>query len=346
MTRSKLGIERAKSGVASCRHCGRAIARGEYRFGRSGDGALWFHLDCAAIARPADWKPFAARAAKLRGKRLISAVVPRNRELEAAIREHPDDLDARGVYADWLTTQGDPWGEVIALALGGKLAAARKRHAAIAATLTPGFSSRCFTWNRGFIMSATLAGSANELCPLLDSLFALRTALVVRSLALPSTSRDIIASVSRQAPPSLASLFLGSCRDIDGLASPQLHELAITIDAPLELANILAARAVPAVRDLVFTATGGRARRKGLTSAVLDALLASPLFAQLEDISFCDGALDDEGAARLVRNKRALAHLRGIHVDPANAAIDRTFAAKQRAFWKHLEARDADLEVY
>jgi len=52
-------IETAKSGRASCRGCGRSIARGELRFGESlpnayaeGESLFWFHLVCAACMRP------------------------------------------------------------------------------------------------------------------------------------------------------------------------------------------------------------------------------------------------------------------------------------------------------
>lgn len=52
-------IEHAASGRAKCRGCGRAIDKGELRFGESvpnafGDGetTLWFHLRCAAYKRP------------------------------------------------------------------------------------------------------------------------------------------------------------------------------------------------------------------------------------------------------------------------------------------------------
>ena len=52
-------IERAASGRAKCRACGRAIAKGEERFGEAlpsayaeGESLFWFHLRCAACSRP------------------------------------------------------------------------------------------------------------------------------------------------------------------------------------------------------------------------------------------------------------------------------------------------------
>lgn len=52
-------IEPAKSGRAGCRGCGRAISRGELRFGEAlpnlfgeGESTFWYHLVCAACMRP------------------------------------------------------------------------------------------------------------------------------------------------------------------------------------------------------------------------------------------------------------------------------------------------------
>src|SRR4051812_9836929 len=52
-------IERASTGRAKCRVCGQAIARGDERFGEAlpnaygeGEAMFWFHLPCAACARP------------------------------------------------------------------------------------------------------------------------------------------------------------------------------------------------------------------------------------------------------------------------------------------------------
>ena len=57
-------IETAKSGRANCRSCGRAVARGELRFGEAlpnaygeGEAMFWFHLLCAAFTRPETFGP-------------------------------------------------------------------------------------------------------------------------------------------------------------------------------------------------------------------------------------------------------------------------------------------------
>ncbi|MEP7049248.1 MAG: hypothetical protein ABJB12_02800 [Pseudomonadota bacterium] len=52
-------IERASTGRAKCRVCGQAIARGDERFGEAlpnaygeGEAMFWYHVPCAACARP------------------------------------------------------------------------------------------------------------------------------------------------------------------------------------------------------------------------------------------------------------------------------------------------------
>jgi hypothetical protein len=65
-------IERAASGRAKCRGCGRPIAKGELRFGEAlpnpygeGDATYWFHPVCAACMRPEKWLAAAKTFAEL-----------------------------------------------------------------------------------------------------------------------------------------------------------------------------------------------------------------------------------------------------------------------------------------
>ena len=73
-------IEHASSGRAKCRGCGRPIAKGELRFGErqpnafgEGEMTLWFHVTCAAYARPESFLEIAATAGDAPGA-LIPAV--------------------------------------------------------------------------------------------------------------------------------------------------------------------------------------------------------------------------------------------------------------------------------
>ena len=69
-------IERASSGRAKCRVCGQAIAKGETRFGEAlpsaygeGESLFWFHLPCAACARPESLLPVLAETTETIGER-------------------------------------------------------------------------------------------------------------------------------------------------------------------------------------------------------------------------------------------------------------------------------------
>jgi hypothetical protein len=69
-------IEPASSGRAKCRGCDRPIAKGELRFGErqpnafgEGEMTLWFHLPCAAYARPEPFLEIAAAAGDHQGGR-------------------------------------------------------------------------------------------------------------------------------------------------------------------------------------------------------------------------------------------------------------------------------------
>ncbi|MEO7034747.1 MAG: hypothetical protein ABI548_12640 [Polyangiaceae bacterium] len=62
-------IERASTGRAKCRVCAQAIARGDERFGEAlpnaygeGDALFWFHVPCAACARPEALLPVLAQS--------------------------------------------------------------------------------------------------------------------------------------------------------------------------------------------------------------------------------------------------------------------------------------------
>ncbi len=83
-------LERAVTGRAKCRGCGRAIEKGELRFGealpnpyREGDAVYWLHPSCAALMRPEKWLALA---------RSQAVDVPERDELERVAEEgvrHP-----------------------------------------------------------------------------------------------------------------------------------------------------------------------------------------------------------------------------------------------------------------
>ena len=84
-------IEPASSGRAKCRGCDRPIAKGELRFGErqpnafgEGEMTLWFHLPCAAYARPEPFLEVAATADDRQGWR----------EYQASQEQRPADAAA------------------------------------------------------------------------------------------------------------------------------------------------------------------------------------------------------------------------------------------------------------
>jgi predicted DNA-binding WGR domain protein len=84
--------------------------------------------------------------------------VPRNPELEAAILD--GDASAWRVFADWLISQGEPWGEVIASSLQGKPDEAKQR--ATAKELLGGLEGS-IAWEHGVIAHLDLQpGSADD----------------------------------------------------------------------------------------------------------------------------------------------------------------------------------------
>ena len=78
-------IERATTGRAKCRVCGQAIAKGDARFGEAlpsaygeGESMFWFHLACAACARPESLLPVLTQS---------SEPLPERAELETLANE-------------------------------------------------------------------------------------------------------------------------------------------------------------------------------------------------------------------------------------------------------------------
>jgi len=72
------------------------------------------------------------------GSRPAAPKAASNPELERAILDAPDDERNYAIYADWLQAEGDPRGELIALALAGKKKEADKLLAAHADFFLPG----------------------------------------------------------------------------------------------------------------------------------------------------------------------------------------------------------------
>lgn len=316
-------IEQAKSDRATCRFCNKRIAKGEHRFGNDELTSDWYHLACAPEGKPRAFKPFAAEAAKLgAGASQPTAAAPvvddgsaRHLELEAKLAADPADRETRAVFADWLQSRGDPWGELIALELAGKKAEAKRLLKQHAEALTGGFGARGLTWKRGFIDDIGVDGSLKSAKLSLPGLLGLRTAFLTRRLRVAmSPDAELVRLVNERAPKGLRDLFVWLSPAVDGLALPSIEKLTLMVqrDRPCAaeaLPTLLSGARLPRLRALAFF-------QAPLTVDFLRALVDSKLCAQLESLAIYQNALSPEGQAFLDSRRRALAHLKTLSFEP------------------------------
>jgi uncharacterized protein (TIGR02996 family) len=175
-----------------------------------------------------------------------------NAALEAAIVANPHDDAAYMVYADWLQSQGDRRGELIALQAAGKDDAARELLAAHADEfLGPlqhhqvchdgyrGHMPPAFTWKRGFIAAARLAHNhhadrewigrlaTDVLLPLLrhpSGKFLVELTLNENDDPTESTLDDLFAIIATHPLPALRKLRIGD--DVSQISWYRVGDLA------------------------------------------------------------------------------------------------------------------------
>lgn len=82
------------------------------------------------------------------------AVTSKNPDLEAKIAADPENDVPWKIYADWLIEKGEPWGEVIARATGGKPDTKKQKDAE--AAITGGIDGADFTWKHGVVEEFSL----------------------------------------------------------------------------------------------------------------------------------------------------------------------------------------------
>lgn len=189
-------------------------------------------VDGEGASEEADEKPAAKKvAAKKKGGGGANA------ELEAAILENPDNPEAYLVYADWLQSQGDPRGELIAVQHGifqkpefRKWQELTRLEAALlekhAAALLGGFADKerqknlKITWQLGFVKSARIQSEYDaevSTAQLLGELLDHPSARFLQELTVGLASSDgeneyqsvIDALVEKKRPETLRTLFLG-----------------------------------------------------------------------------------------------------------------------------------------
>jgi uncharacterized protein (TIGR02996 family) len=321
-------IEKAITDRSSCKHCRKRIAKNEQRFGKTGLNGGWYHLKCAAAGKPRVFASFKTAAAETKRPAKKRA---RNAELEADLVAKPDDKALRAVFADWLQSQGDPWGELIALELAGKQPEAEKLLKKHRGDLCGGFDADLFKWRGGFIDRIRLHHTdRKQQRAMLEKMFALRTAILVRDLEL-HTDPDarFVRFLADRAPKSVTSLFLGLTNALGQLALPQLVSLGVRphstkLDAAA-LAPLFAADQLPRLTRLSIYMEYG----VPIPRPVLTALLDSQLVKQLESL-VVEGLMDDEGMSFLRQQREKLAHIPAMNLGGSETM-------QQRQAWLELE---------
>ncbi|HEX8538484.1 MAG TPA: WGR domain-containing protein [Cystobacter sp.] len=164
-----------------------------------------------------------------------SNLAKRNPELEAAIEKDPDNVEGYLVYGDWLQSQGDPRGELIALQCAahqasGEEATTLKRQASalvrkykkyLLGTLADKEDNEVDVgWRFGFIQSARLArgdfDSEFDVPEAVTRLMALPSARFLRELTVGMVDFEgenyyggVIGALAETKCPTLEKLFLG-----------------------------------------------------------------------------------------------------------------------------------------
>jgi uncharacterized protein (TIGR02996 family) len=165
--------------------------------------------------------------------------VKRNLELEAAIVAKPHDLAVYVVYADWLTEQGDPRGELIRLQAEripkytehmARMNALRDAHLAswLGDLAGKALHRLHFLWSLGFFSTASVRPPKNATdAPSKDvvaAVLACPLALVLKELTIYGRVREIVDATPAVLPATIQSLQLfydpryeGSERELEPL---------------------------------------------------------------------------------------------------------------------------------
>jgi uncharacterized protein (TIGR02996 family) len=157
--------------------------------------------------------------------------------LELAIAESPDSVGAYSVYADWLQEQGDPFGELIALATAGNAERFERHLATHAARFYGGMSKQLLRrveldWRHGFIrgIAETVVHGMlgpHEWTQLLD----LRACGFVQAIALTQPCGDELdAAIADRCAPTLRELaiYLGDAQVPQRLLRRPLRTLVVS----------------------------------------------------------------------------------------------------------------------
>ena len=255
---------------------------------------------------------------------VVTPATPRNLALEARLVAQPDDEATIAVYADWLQSVGDPWGDLIALELAERDAEARAVLREHLNELIGDLEPRFFEWRRGFIHKLNLGLAHIEtVAALLAKVFDLRTAMILRELHSPLRLRPNAIDVLNARGRSVRSIYTRFTDDITKLEMPSLQQLSLQLATEQPSPATMAA--LPPVKWLRIAGP--------LPLPALSALLDSPLIADLCWLELVD--IDRSGEALIARRRAELAHIPVLNF---SLALDDLFP-QQKAAWR---ARQAD----
>jgi len=133
-------------------------------------------------------------------------------ELEAAIRAAPDDRAGYLVAADWLSSEGDPQGELIALSLAARSDEVGARMVQLQRELEPVDTSGewnpvSIEWRWGFVVGVAISSSRGREEPeLLRTILRAPVARFLRKLVLHDVASERFVAALADEPGALASL--------------------------------------------------------------------------------------------------------------------------------------------
>ena len=224
----------------------------------------------------------------------------RNAALEDDIVRTPDDLAPRAVYADWLQSRGDPFGDIIALCLAKKFQEARRLIARHEDDLFGDLTRKMFAWDRGLIDYASFDNIRPKVMRTsFARMLEQRTCFFVRDIRLPYGN-----------DPQLIAL-IGTVRALRSLRIPLL-DVTVHLSSPtLEIlhlcdhwqigsfALLLRGTPFPTLHTLLIDHI--------LDANLIDELVASPMFPNFRCLSLAPS--DRRAAARLLDHHDAFNHV-------------------------------------
>lgn len=233
-----------------------------------------------------------------------------HQELEAQLRQHPDDAAAWAVYADWLLEQGDRRGELVR---SGR----EPTHEEKQAWRGPVPSDRFVTWRHGFITALELSCTEPGIA-FLGPLLADPASTLLSSLVLRPWVYDDNAALAAAAPsePSIDPIAVVLAHDLRRLGALAIRYLAMGDDHVTALA-----RSTLSITELDL-------RYTGLTDEHLARLLAAPWFAQVRRLHLQGTAVTDESAEQLLELRLRFLDIRdtALTPEPLANAIPRVLA--------------------